>query len=146
MRLLFISICFGFCFNLNAAELPSAPFIEVIVSDAYPVTGIQTLNRQGIAVKLYNLDDGKRLLSQLATGLPHNQEAAKKTLQQRFQKMGDQTVKGRFIQAYQGVIVGTQYGVTQYPAVIFDHGQAVVYGVTDLPRAVTLYHQWQAAQ
>ena len=59
--------------------------------------------------------------------------------------MGDQTVKGRFIQAYQGVIVGTQYRVTRYPAVIFGHGQAVVYGVTDLPRALTLYRQWKAA-
>ena len=146
MRLLFFSISLGLCFNLNAAELPSASFIEVIFSDSTPVTGIQTLKRQGIAVKLYNLDDGKRLVSQLATGLPHNQEAAKKTLQQRFNKIGDQAVKGRFIQAYQGVIVGTQYGVTRYPAVIFDHGPAVVYGVTDLPRALILYRQWKAAQ
>jgi integrating conjugative element protein (TIGR03757 family) len=146
MRCFFFAIWFGLCLNLNAAELPSAPFIEVIHSDAYPVTGIQALKRQGMAIKLYNLDDGKRLVSQLATNLPHNQDAAKKTLQQRFKKMGNQAVKGQFIRAYQGVIVGTQYGVTRYPAVIFDHGRAVVYGITDLPQALTLYRQWQATQ
>ena len=130
----------GLCFNLKAAE---QPFIEVIVSDSTPVTGIQALKRQGIAVKLYNLDDGKRLVSQLGTGLPSNQEAAKKILQQRFIKMGDRAVKAQFMQAYQGVIVGTQYGVIRYPAIVFDHGQSVVYGITDLPQALRLYQQWK---
>jgi len=150
MRLLpnsmcFMAITFGCCFNGYAAETHALPFIEVITSDAYPVSGIHALEQQGMIVKLYNLDDGKRLVSQLGVGLPHDQDAAKQVLGQRFKTRGNAAVKGQFMQAFEAVTVSTQYGLTRYPAVIFAHGQSVVYGVTDLSRALALYRKWQVA-
>ena len=146
MRL--FSLCFfltlitlGFCFNAKAAE---QPFIEVISSDSFSVTGIKALQRQGLSVKVYNLDDGKRLVAQISTNLPNNQNAAKNVLQQRFKKMGDKQVKAQFIQAYQAVTLSTQYGLTRYPAVVFNHGESVVYGETNLVQALRLYQQWKA--
>ena len=118
----------------------------MITSDAYPVSGIKSVQRQGFLVNVYNLDDGKHLVADLGKHLPNNQNAAKKALEKRFNKMGDVAVKQQFMQAYHGVILGTQYGLTRYPAVVFKQGQSVIYGVTNLNQAVNLYRQWQSQQ
>jgi len=134
-------ITLGFSFKLQAKD---KLFIEVVSSDSFPVTGIKALQQQGLSVKVYNLDDGKRLVAQIGANLPNNQNAAKNVLQQRFKKMGDKQVKAQFIQAYQAVTLSTQYGLTRYPAVVFNHGESVVYGETNLVQALRLYQQWKA--
>ena len=136
-----VLIALGFCSNSQAEE---QPFIEVISSDLFPVSDIQVLQRQGYSINVYNLDNGKRLVAQIGANLPHHQEAAKNALQQRFKKMGEEQVKAQFIQAYQAVTISTQYGLTRYPAVVFNHGESVIYGETNLVQALRLYQQWKA--
>ena len=80
IRLFLLLMFFGFSFKLQAKE---QLFIEVISSDSFPVTGIKALQQQGLSVKVYNLDDGKRLVAQIGANLPNNQNAAKNILQQR---------------------------------------------------------------
>ncbi|WP_404357111.1 TIGR03757 family integrating conjugative element protein [Methylotuvimicrobium sp. KM1] len=116
--------------------------VEAIHSDAFPLTGIDALAGQGIEIKTYNLDDGKRLTANLAAGLPPNQEQAKATLERRFKEQGMESVQEQFTQAFQGQIAGMQYGISRYPAIVFDRGKAVVYGVTDLNRALAIYREW----
>ena len=141
--LLLLMSMFSFIFNVCSAE---PPFIEVITSDAYPVSGIKSVQRHGYLVNVYNLDDGKRLVAEIGKHLPKNQDAAKKALEKRFKKMGDAAIKQQFMQAYHGVILSTQYGLTRYPAVVFEQGQSVIYGVTNLDQAVNLYRLWQRQQ
>lgn len=123
----------GISLILNAAQLPR---IELIVSDAEGVVGQEALKQQGFDVKIYNLDAPKRLLERIAQHLPPNQQAATSTLSQR-------GVQQQFEAAYQGLSVAARYGVNHYPAIIFNQGEAVIYGVTDLPRALNLYRHWQ---
>ncbi|WP_404360463.1 TIGR03757 family integrating conjugative element protein [Methylotuvimicrobium sp. KM1] len=117
--------------------------IEAIHSDAFSLTGVDALAGQGIEVKIYNLDDAERLTANLAIGLPPDQEQAKAALERRFKEQGMEAVQKHFMQAFQGRIVGVQYGISRYPAIVFDHGRAVVYGVTDLNRAVAIYREWR---
>lgn len=134
-------------FPTVAQEIPSAqdkPVIEVIVSDADRVTGLATLRQQGYDVKLYNLDAPKLLFADLSQDLPAYPAAAKRTLEQRMQQRGRQALQQQLIAAYQGLSVAIQYQVDRYPAVLFDGGQAVIYGVTDLQQALSLYRQWQS--
>lgn len=119
------------------------PVVEAFFSDEFPVHGRDELVNHGIEVRLYNLDDSKRLTSSLAVGLPPNQEQAKAALEQRFKNQGMDAVRNQFAQAFQGMIVGTQYGLDRYPAIVFDRGRAVVYGETDLVQALESYRQWQ---
>ena len=129
-------------FSADRQDLPETA-IEVIHSDEYPLHGLDSLNRQGLSFRLYNLDEGKRLLAGLSQNLPSNQDAAKVALEKRFQMMGEQSVQNRFQEAFKGNIKSVQYGLTRYPAVVFDGGKAVIYGVTDLVRALDLYRQWR---
>ncbi len=119
------------------------PVVEVITSDAYPITGLKSLKKRGVQVQVYNLDDGKRLVAGFAKKLPPNQKAAKQALEQNFKQIGEQNVKRQFMQAYQGVSLSTQYGLSRYPAVVFNRGQSVVYGVTDVNQAFNYYQQWK---
>ena len=36
------------------------------------------------------------------------------------------------------------YKIERYPAVVFEHGEAVVYGVTDIGKAILIYKEWEA--
>lgn len=150
MRLVLLSISFSFfclSFNLNANTIEQQqPSIEIITSDEFPVAGIDDLKKHGIDIKLYNFDDGKRMIKKLESGLPNNEKDAKKAMQQRIKSMGNAALKKLFTEAYQAVIIGTQHRLTRYPAVIFNQGQAVILGVTDIPHALALYHQWKAKQ
>ncbi|AEG00439.1 integrating conjugative element protein, PFL_4709 family [Methylomonas methanica MC09] len=134
-------------FPTVAQEIPSAqdkPVIEVIVRDADRVIGLANLRQQGYDVKVYNLDAPKLVFTDLSQNLPANQEAAKRTLEQRMQQRGRQALQQQLIAAYQGLSVAIQYQVDRYPAVLFDRGQAVIYGVTDLQQVLDLYRQWQS--
>lgn len=71
--------------NLKANE---QPYIEVITSDEFPVTSIEDLKKQGIKIKVLNFDDSKRMITQLESGLPNQEAAAKKVMQHRLKKWG----------------------------------------------------------
>ena len=60
------------------------------------------------------------------------------------QQHGRQALQQQLITAYQGLSVAIQYQIDRYPAVLFDRGKAVVYGVTDLQQALGWYRQWQS--
>lgn len=136
--------CLAFCATVLSIPAQAGPgLVEAIHSDAFPLTGADDLAGQGIEVKTYNLDDGKRLTATLANGLPPDQEQAKAALERRFKEQGMEAVQKHFTQAFQGQILGVQYGISRYPAIVFDQGRAVVYGVTDLNRAVAIYRDWR---
>lgn len=134
-----------FCAAVLSTPLQAgqATVVEVIHSDAFPLTGVDALAGQGIEVKTYNLDDAERLMADLAIGLPPDREQAKAALERRFNEQGMEAVQAQFTQAFQGQIAGVQYGISRYPAFVFDRGKAVVYGVTDLNRAVAIYREWR---
>ena len=125
-------------------DTPDKPVIEAIVSDADRLTGLANLRQQGYDVKLYNLDAPKHLIASLSQNLPVNPEAAKRTLEQRMQQYGRQALQQQLMAEYQGLSVAIQYQIDRYPAVLFDRGKAVVYGVTDLQQALGWYRQWQS--
>ncbi len=121
------------------------PSIEVITNDSRPVSGLNDLKKEGINVRLYNLDEGKRLISRLEANLPKGEKAANRVMAQRIKNIGQPALQKMFSEAYQAVIVGTYHGLTRHPAIVFDNGRSVVYGVTDLTRALAMYRQWKVS-
>jgi integrating conjugative element protein (TIGR03757 family) len=126
------------CFTAQASQQ-----VEIITSDQFPITGMNQLGQTDVQVKLYNLDDPKRLLRQFKQGLsPANKlEQNKTAIMKRFNALGKKALQQQFSKAYQGVVVGTKYQVTRYPVILFDQGASAIYGVTHLPDAWSLYQQ-----
>jgi integrating conjugative element protein (TIGR03757 family) len=126
----------------NNAVLPQK--MEVFSSRALPVTGLEQAARliTGERLKIYDLDAVAALEREISVGLPADQEEAKRLAAQRMSTLGPDLAL-RFARAYQGVIQARRYGLTMYPAVVFDGGQSVIYGETDLATALEQYHLWK---
>lgn len=114
---------------------------QVIVPDT---THLQTiLQQQGITFKRYNLDAPIALDQALSQDLPNTLDAAKNSLQQHLNQMGGVVLKQQYAAAYQGLVKSIAYQLDRLPAIIFNNGEAVIYGVTDLEVALLKYRQWQ---
>ncbi|WP_249960599.1 TIGR03757 family integrating conjugative element protein [Histophilus somni] len=131
-----------FCLGISIsawAELPSEVNITVFSTQAYPIQNAQ------LAHRLYHLDSVEQWEEQLSQTLSANPAQAENQAKAFFQHPDSQTKIRELQQAYQGVILGWQMGIRKVPAVLFDSpqfGQAVVYGVTDVQQAITLWEQW----
>ena len=91
---------------------------------------------------VYLIDRIYKLQQELSINLPADPESAKTLALQRFQRM-DTQLSSELENAAKGLVQAMQYGIDRYPAIVFD-GQAVVYGLTDIPAATQLYQRWQA--
>ena len=126
----------------KSAVLPQK--IEVFTDRAHPFTGLEQAARMlpGERLKIFDLDAVTALEHEISVGLPADETEAKRVAEQRLIAMGSDLVV-RAARAYQGVIQTLRYGLTTYPAVVFDDGRSVVYGETDLAVALSLYHAWK---
>lgn len=137
-----IKLTLLFCLGISIsawAELPSEVNITVFSTQAYPIQNAQ------LAHRLYHLDSVEQWEEQLSQTLSANPAQAENQAKAFFQHPDSQTKIRELQQAYQGVILGWQMGIRKVPAVLFDSpqlGQAVVYGVTDVQQAITLWEQW----
>jgi integrating conjugative element protein (TIGR03757 family) len=117
--------------------------IEVVFNDQTPVSNAET---QDVTVGLYNLDAPAAARNSLSQGLPANAEVAKRIVLQRLNQEGSAALNARYQTAYQALTQSLAYGLDRFPAIVFNHGQAVVYGVTDLAVALQMFQQWQVKQ
>ena len=118
--------------------------IDVIHSDQYMITGVQYLILSGVNVNVFNLDDPQRLIGSFKKSLSQNAslEQNKAIIMDRFNQMNKYELKQKFLQAYQGANLSMKQGVSRFPAILFNNGQSVIYGVTHLPTAVEIYNKW----
>ena len=130
------------CASAQAGEIAietaveKAPTIEVFTDSS-----LQTVSGNDHTT-VYLIDRIYKLQEELSIDLPADSESAKALALQRFQRM-DTQLSRELENAAKGLVQAMQYGIDRYPAIVFD-GQAVVYGLTDIPAATQLYQRWQA--
>lgn len=138
--------------SLPAAADPApaadpAKRIEVFRLAAVAVEGRLTVEHLGYQVIVYDVDAGRRFETELNAGLPRDAQGLRAALPQRIREWGgDAAVAARIGTAWQGLLRAKSYGLDRHPAVVFDGGQAVVYGTTDVAWALTRYLAWQRGQ
>lgn len=136
-------------FMTAQAANDSLQSIEVFVNQQTPIRNVgviqSALTRQGVMLAVYNLDAPAQLSQSLSQNLPLNATAAKKILQERLHQQGSTSLQQQYQIAYQGLAKSLAYELDRFPAIVFNHGQAVIYGVTDLKDALALYQRGSAA-
>jgi len=119
--------------------------IEVFTSADLPVVGETAIHRQPdyreIKLQLYEIEGIQRIEADLSRDLTADPEAAKRVVLQRIQQL-DEASRGRMQRVAIGLAKAMEYGIDRFPAIVFN-GQAVVYGVADLPAALTHYQAWR---
>jgi integrating conjugative element protein (TIGR03757 family) len=93
-------------------------------------------------VEIHDLSAQQRLLDELGQGLPGNPALAKDMVAGRLDTPG---FRQRLAEATAGALLASRYGITKLPAIVFDHGTAVAYGLADVDQAVQRYRRWKAA-
>lgn len=95
-------------------------------------------------VPVIYLDAAAEIEAELASGLPADPHRAEAIVRQRLGD-GGTDLQARLAIAYQGVVDAWSLGITQIPAVVVD-GRYVVYGDTDVTRAIASIEAYRKAQ
>ena len=93
---------------------------------------------------VYEVDRLRAITERLSIGLPADARRAGEIARARFEAMS----KGEQAElelAARVVGQAAHYRIDKVPAIVFD-GRAVIYGVTDVARARTIYRRWQAGR
>jgi len=125
-----------------AQPLPAPSRIEVFLGTRAQVeTRAPGLE---VPVTVYDLDAPARAEARFGQGLPADRDQAMAEAKRRLADIS-QSEQDRIESSFEGLLKALQYGLDRYPAIVFDEGQAVVYG-TGLQEAMGHYRKWRARQ
>lgn len=145
LRLGLLVSAFAWLIPVQAADERDPFRIDIFTDGAYPISGIETVRRDVLTeIQLFELDAPDRLEAQLSKDLPEDPIAAERMAAQWLARLDQEKLARQFKAAYVGILKALAYGIDRYPAVVFDQGTGVVYGVTDLPQALAYYRDWRA--
>lgn len=117
----------GVCF---CTPVVLANSVTVITNNSHPISNVPN------GARIINLDKAEELHEQLSTNLPNNPEQAASIAKSRLSTAANDIQK-----ALQDVVDAWAMGVVKVPAVIIDY--RVVYGVSDVDRAIALINDFQ---
>jgi integrating conjugative element protein (TIGR03757 family) len=137
---LFIPLLLLLSTTVNALTL------EVITNQPNQIRDVATLRQQGVIVNIYDLTAGDRMANAMSNGLTGPDNHALQQVQQRIAGIGRKHFETQLKQAFQAIIQSVAYQLDRHPAVVFNQGEAVVYGVTELNTAVGYYQHWKTRQ
>lgn len=135
---------------LNLSILCSTTWAETIsivaiTSSELPFEGVDRLSGTDISLQILNLDSVDDIERRLSEGLPASEAEAKEIAQRRIAEIGQAKLDEDIRLAYLPLATMMSSSLDRYPAILFD-GQAVVYGVTDIPLAIGYYQRWKTKQ
>ena len=98
------------------------------------------IDRQDIDATIFEIDGLAVLDDELSAGLPADPDGAKQLALQRISELGN-ALRSKAEQAAEGLSLAHRYDIKKIPAMVFDGGQSVIYGLTDLDQAIDIYRQ-----
>ena len=117
--------------------------VDVFTTTKLPIESVEEFadKHPETTVRVHVLDGIELLEDELSHGLSAQPEQAKRQALKRLQRLSKET-QTQLEHTAKGVALAIEFGINRYPAIVFNKKQ-VVYGVTDLSRAVSYYHSWQ---
>jgi integrating conjugative element protein (TIGR03757 family) len=117
-----------------ACRVGAEPAVEVFTdSKAFAVTGAEAFG-----ATLYDLAGLRRWAAALRRTLPTDPAGADAGARAALA-----TAAGPAAQVLAGLAKAADYRLAKVPAIVLGHGEAVVYGITDVREAVDLYRRWK---
>jgi len=123
----------------GTVAIGTAPPVHV---EAFVNSAVRLTHAEGATV--YRVDGLQLLEAELSQGLPKDEAQASEMARERMQRMGP-SLQERATQAAHAITLAATYGINRVPAIVLD-GSSIVYGVTDVSRAVDIYRQQQATK
>ncbi|MBL3600248.1 MAG: TIGR03757 family integrating conjugative element protein [gamma proteobacterium endosymbiont of Lamellibrachia anaximandri] len=117
--------------------------IEAFTNSRYPVTNA---TQTSVPVQIHDLDAPARLEEKLSAGLPFDPKQAKAKALKHLEALGADRLAEMVNRAYEGTTQAMSYELVKIPAVVFDNGSSVIYGITDIDNAITRYQAWHQSE
>jgi len=144
--LIFLALIIGSAVQSDIGTPAHPRIIEVFVTTDVAITGGTAVYRQpedqDLEIQIYRLNAIQQIELELSRDLASDPEQAKSAVMERIQRL-NADARTEMQNAATGMAKAMQYGIDRLPAVVID-GQAVVYGITDLPEVFGHYAAWQA--
>lgn len=126
---------------LIATAINAEPVLHVDVFYGANQHVINTKTAKSLAsISLYDLTLPKRLEDKLSKDLPGDPKQAQREAERRVMA-GGSSLQREIERAYAGTLRATEYKITKLPAVVFNYGDDVIYGVNDLSQAIKIYRE-----
>jgi len=147
-----IAIFLGVMLALLLAELTYAenPILaarmDVFITANQPIERLDAFvsRHPEVTLRVHTLDAIENLEDMLSQGLPAEPHGAKRLALARLKQLGKDT-REQLQQSATAIATALQYGVEQFPAIVFDT-EFVVYGLTDPFSALKVYQRWRLAE
>jgi integrating conjugative element protein (TIGR03757 family) len=134
------NVTVGFLSFLLALSAPQACALESVEVFTDAALFALTTANPGVRVEVHDLSTQQKLLDELGQGLPGNPSLVKDMAASR---LGTAGFRQRLADATAGAMLANRYGIAKIPAIVFDRGAAVAYGLTDVNQAIQLYQRWK---
>lgn len=122
------------------ARLPST--MDVFTTAEFPIQRIGfiegTPRAQVTSLTVYRVDGLKTLEQHLNEDLPNDPDQAQRIALQRMQSDGAR-IRQLAQDGADALELAIRFGIDRYPAIVFNNGESVIYGVTNVEKAVTIY-------
>lgn len=120
--------------------------VDIFTSNEFPLLENLTKSQsRDFVVVVYNLDVANDFIKDLNVNVGDNRIAAETELNRLFPEQavpGQPNLRQKMLDLAQGENLARQYGIKKYPAVVFNEGKEVVYGVVDITQAINLYLEY----
>jgi len=99
----------------------------------------------GYNIEVFDLSEPERIVDQIPmfSNDPKNPSIAMGQANAYFATTEGERIKAKLADAYRGHQLIVSYGVQKLPAVVFERGKFVVYGTTDIRKALFQYNAYK---
>lgn len=134
-----------FALTLFASTVSANPLlVEAFYDKDTRLVNVQMAERVA-TVKTYDLSAPERFEDMLSEGLSDDPAVAQQQAKDRIEKRGN-AIQRQLMEAYEGGLKAMQYEIDKIPAIVFNGGQHVIFGVHDVNKAISIYKAQVAQQ
>lgn len=116
----------------------AAPQIEVFLGQEQQLKNVKSV--KGYSVKVFDLTLASKIEDRISINLSDDPAIAQRQAMKLLQKNG-KNIMHEFAIAHKGTIKANGYKITKLPAITFEQGKYVVYGVNDVMKALKIYRK-----
>lgn len=129
--------------DIGVSDLDQINTVDIFTTITQPIVGISNEYESStpLNTQVHILDGVEQFEAMLSEGLARDPKIAKRQVLAHFKKL-DKDQYNTLQAAAEGLSLALQLGVERYPAIVLER-HWVIYGETDLRRAMELYLDWR---
>ena len=141
----YVLLILSLCVAINPVHGKGFPVsVEVFMVQGHAVTGgdlTDQMNKANVPLTVYDLSQARQFNTQLSQGIPRDPALAQQHIKGILAQSPDAI--GIYAQTLIGQQRARRLDIRYVPAIVFDDGQSVVYGITDMDYALQIYRRAQ---